>query len=146
MESHVPKSDPPEKVDHVLQEAHRCEAHLQPSQQRRDEARDERQVCRWLFPKIGPTVGEFEVLQVLKKPNEVYDLSIGPSGFRQAERSERWQEVFKVPLNLRYEVVDVQILYLEIPDIGQRGKLAEGTVVEKYWGQPNHVVAAPVEP
>ena len=139
----MPKSDPPEQVNHDLQKAHRSELHLQPSQQRWDEGRNERQVDLWFFPKIGPTVDEAEVLQVLKMPNEVHDLSIGPSWFPQPERPEPWQEMFEVPLNLRYKVGDVQILYLEFLDIGQRGNLAEGAVVEQHWGQPNIVVIAP---
>ena len=79
-------------------------------------------------------------------PNEVYDLSVGPSGFPQAERPEGWQEVFEVPLNLWYEVGDVQILYLKVLDIGQSGNLVEGATVEQHWGQPNIVVVAPIDP
>ena len=90
-------------------------------------------------------IDEFEVLQVLKKSDEVHDLSIGPSWFPQAKRSERWQEVFEVPLNLRYEVWDVQILHLEFLDVGQRGNLVGGTAVKQYWGQPNVVVVASVD-
>ena len=140
------KPDPPEQVNHGLQKAHRCESHLQPSPQWWNEGRNERQVDRWLFPKIGPIEDEFEVLQMLKKPDEVYDLSVGPSGFPQAKRPERWQEALKVPPNPWYEIGDVQILNLKFLDIGQRRNLAEGATVEQHWRQANFVVVASVYP
>jgi hypothetical protein len=43
------------------------------------------------FPlKIGPIVEEFEVVQVLKQPDEVYDLPAGPYWFSQGERADGW--------------------------------------------------------
>jgi len=140
------KPDPLEQFNHALHKAHRRTTHPQPSQQWRDKERNERQVDHWLLSGVVPIEHEPEVLQVLKKPDEVYDLSVGPSGIHQAKRSEPWQEVFKVPLNPRYEVRDVQILYLEFLDIGQRGNLAEGTVVKRHCGWPNVAVIAPTDP
>ena len=89
--SHVAKSNPPEQVDHVLHQAHPLDPHHnQPPPQRGGEERNERRVVRWFPLNISPTVSESEFLQVLENPNEVYDLSIGPSGCSQAEGLERW--------------------------------------------------------
>ena len=83
---------------------------------------------------------------MLEQSDEVYDLSIGPFGFPQVERRECWQKMFEVPLDVRYEVWDVQVLYLEFPDVGQCRKLVEGTGVEQRWGEPGIIFVEPTDP
>jgi len=61
---------------------------------------------------------------MLKQSNEEYDLSTSPFGFHEAERAEGWQEVTKVSPDPRYEAWDVEEVYSEFLDIGQRGEVA----------------------
>ena len=86
-------------------------------------------VCRSPL-KIGPSVEEFEVVQVLEQPDEVCDLPAGPFLFSQRERADSWQEVFKVSSNPRHEARDVQVVNPEFLDAGQREEVA----VEAFWG------------
>ena len=113
------KSDSSKEVDHDLQKVHPGEIHdLQPSPQGRGEERNEcRVVCRFLL-EFGLVVEEVEVLQVLKQPNEVYDLPTGSLGFGQGKISDGRQEVSKVQMNLWHEAGYIQVLYLEFLDIG----------------------------
>jgi len=63
-EIHVTKSDTPEQVNHVLQEALSfVTLHHQVSSQGRDKGWLERQIICW-FLQSDPIVDEFEVLQV----------------------------------------------------------------------------------
>ena len=55
---------------------------------------------------------------MLEKSDEVDDLSTGATGASQDERSDSWREVSKVSLNLRHEFGNLQVLYLEVMDIG----------------------------
>lgn len=71
-----------------------------------------------------PTTMYSNLRQVLKKSDDVYNLPTGSSGFSQGERSDCRHEVSKVSLNLRHELGDFQVLYPEVLDIGQCGKLA----------------------
>lgn len=61
---------------------------------------------------------------MLKKPDEVYDLPTGSSGFSQGERSDCRQKVSKILFYPRHELGDVQVLYFEVMNVAQRGKLA----------------------
>jgi len=76
------KPESPKEMNHVLQEAHtggpfHCKRPLQGG----NKGRNERQVAHWLLPAVGPDVEEFEVMEVLKKSDEIYDLPTGPFGF-----------------------------------------------------------------
>ena len=92
--------------------------HPQSSLQWSDKCRNERQIVHRSPQRIRTIVGEFEILQVLEKSGEVDDLSTGSLGASQYERSDSWQEVSKVSLNLRHEFGNLQVLYLEVMDIG----------------------------
>ena len=88
---HPTKSESPKQADHVLQKAHPPETRQpQPSSERRGEERKERQVVSRSPPRAVLIVDEIEVLQVLKKSDEIYDLPAGPAGVCQAELSDRW--------------------------------------------------------
>ena len=66
--------------------------------------------------------GELEVFQVLERSDEVENLSVGPFGFSQAERSERRQEVSEALTDLRHEHRDIQMSYLQFLDVFQCAK------------------------
>jgi len=66
--------------------------------------RNERQAIHKFLPGFGPIIGKFQVLQVLKQSDEVYDLPAGPSGFSQDERSGCMEEASKLPSNPRQDV------------------------------------------
>ena len=42
------------------------------------EGQNERQVVQWVLPKIDPIIEKFEVPQMLKQSNKMYDLAAGP--------------------------------------------------------------------
>ena len=84
--THMTESDASKQVDHILQDTHSCEIrYRQSSSQRRDEGWNERRVVCWFAPGIDLVVEEFEVLQVLEQPNEVYDLPARPLRFPQGQ-------------------------------------------------------------
>ena len=98
-------------------------------------------ICR--FPlKFSPIVEEFEVVQVLKQPDEVNDLPAGPYWFSEGEGADSWQEVFEVSLNPRHKVGDVQEVDPELLDVGQR-KVAPDKAVEMFWGKSNEEIDVP---
>lgn len=111
--------DSSEQVNHILQKANPRETcHRQPSLQWRDEGRDERQVVHWFLLKFARIIENFEVLQVLKYSNEIYDLAAGPPGISQGERSDCRLEVTKIPSDPRDELGDLQVIYPKFLDVG----------------------------
>ena len=90
---HGMELDPSKQTNHVLHEFHtpgRC--HRQSSSQWRGKAWDQCQVIRRFRPMIASwrCEEEFEIFQVPKQPDEVYDLTMGPSGVSQGKRSNPW--------------------------------------------------------
>ena len=132
---HVTKSESPKQVDHVLQKTHPREmCYRQLSLQQRDEKWNECVIVRRSPLKICPSVEEFEVVQVLEQPDEVYDLPAGPFWFSQGERADGWQEVFKVSSGPRHEARDIQAVNPEFLDAGQREEVAHGKAVGAFLG------------
>ena len=80
---------------------------------------------------------------MLKQSDEVYDLPMGSFGFPQTEIPESRYKVTKVPPNRRHEARDVQVVYPELADVGQRKKWGQGVGVEQLWGEPK-TVAGPI--
>lgn len=115
--THVKESDHPEQANHVLHKALRDTLHCQTSSQRGGEERNECRIVRGFLKHVRLTLDKDEVLQVLKEPDEVYDLSIRSFGFFKAEKPEGWQEGSKVLLNLRHEILDVKEIYPKVLDI-----------------------------
>ena len=110
---HRTKSDSPEQANHVLHKLHSLGIrHSQLSSQRRGEGWDQCVVIRWFHLRIGlgEPQEEFQVFQVLKHSDEVYDLTVGPFGFSEGKRSNPWEEVTEVILKVRHELGDIQVL------------------------------------
>lgn len=72
---------------------------------------------------MGPK-DEFEVLQVLKQSDEVYNLPMGPFRFLQGEGSDGRRKLTKVLLEPRHELWDIQVVYPKFVDACECGKLA----------------------
>jgi len=69
------KPESPKKLHRVLQKAHPGGPfHHQRPLQGGNKGRNERQVAHWFFSAVGLDVEEFEVMEVLKKSNEICDL------------------------------------------------------------------------
>ena len=89
IEIHVAKSDSPEQVNQIHQEAYPREPrHHQRSSQWRGEGWDERWVVWWFHLITSPVVEEFEIFRVLEESDKVDNLAAGSFGLSEGEGSD----------------------------------------------------------
>ena len=124
MGDHVPHKD-------FLREKHE----RQPSPQRGCGEWNERCVSCALLFILEMAVVELEVLEVREETDEIQDLSARALGLFEGKEPERWREMPKAPSNVWHESVYFEIVYSEILEVRECGKVTQRMPVEPFGSE-----------
>jgi len=135
-EVHVTKMESPKESNLVLHWFLHCETRQrQPPTQRGYGERNEVHISRAIPSLERGILAELEVLEIREESDEIQDLPRGASWFPESEESKSRREVSKVPLDVRHEAGYLEVVYSEVPEVFECGKVTQGEHVKTFGGE-----------
>jgi len=130
-EVHIAKTKSAKEGNHVLHKILPRETREdQPPSQWGCREGEERWVSCTLPFILGERIMKLEVLEVWKEADEIQDLLTRATWLPEGEESKRWREVTEAPLDVWRKAGYLEIVYSELLEVRECGKVTQRTSVE----------------